>query len=94
MQDTLEIWEETARNSRHNYQPVCGKDTDDIIGVLDIRAFYRMDWRDADLTKERVLEQCLRKAYFVPENMKADVLCRQMKTSGVLLRWRSMSTAA
>lgn len=83
MQDTLEIWEETARNSRHNYMPVCGKDTDDIIGVLDIRAFYRMDWRDADLTKERVLEQCLRKAYFVPENMKADVLCRQMKTSGV-----------
>ena len=80
MQDTLEIWEETARNSRHNYMPVCGKDTDDIIGVLDIRAFYRMDWRDADLTKERVLEQCLRKAYFVPENMKADVLCRQMKT--------------
>ena len=57
MQDTLEIWEETARNSRHNYMPVCGKDTDDIIGVLDIRAFYRMDWRDADLTKERVLEQ-------------------------------------
>ena len=83
MQDTLEIWEETARNSRHNYMPVCGKDTDDIIGVLDIRAFYRMDWRDVDLTKERVLEQCLRKAYFVPENMKADVLCRQMKTSGV-----------
>ena len=39
MQDTLEIWEETARNSRHNYMPVCGKDTDDIIGVLDIRAF-------------------------------------------------------
>ena len=83
MQDTLEIWEETARNSRHNYMPVCGKDLDDIIGVLDIRAFYRMDWRDADLSKERVLEQCLRKAYFVPENMKADVLCRQMKTSGV-----------
>lgn len=83
MQDPLSVWEETARNSRHNYMPVCGKDADDIIGVLDVRAFYRMDWRDGTLTRERVLENCLRKAYFVPENMKADALCRQMKRTGV-----------
>lgn len=83
MDDTLEEWTETIRASRHNYMPVYGEDTDDIIGVLDTRAFFRMESSDMLHTKETVLQQCLRKAYFVPENMKADTLCRNMKATGV-----------
>lgn len=41
-----------------------------------------MEWSEG-LTKEAVLEKCLRKAYFVPENMKADVICKRMKETGV-----------
>lgn len=83
MDDSLEEWTETIRTSRHNYMPVYGEDTDDIIGVLDTRAFFRMEAAEVPHTKEAVLEYCLRKAYFVPENMKADTLCKNMKTTGV-----------
>ncbi|MBQ8563653.1 MAG: HlyC/CorC family transporter [Firmicutes bacterium] len=83
MDDTIEEWRRTIRESRHNYMPVYGEDTDDIVGVLDTRAFLRMDGGPDQLTQEDVLTQCLRKAYFVPENMKADTLCKNMKTTGV-----------
>lgn len=81
-EDSIEDWKETVKNSRHNYMPVCGEDSDDIIGVLDVREFFQTDW-DEELTKEKALEKCLRKAFFVPENMKADVLCKKMKETGV-----------
>jgi len=83
--DSLQDWLQTIRDSRHNYMPVCGEDTDDIIGVMDTRAFLRMEGAGCmeESAKEAVLRHCLRKAYFVPENMKADTLCRNMKTSGV-----------
>lgn len=81
-EDSIEEWKETVKNSRHNYMPVCGEDSDDIIGVLDVREFFQTDW-DEELTKEKTLEKCLRKAFFVPENMKADVLCKKMKETGV-----------
>lgn len=81
-EDSLEDWKETVKNSRHNYMPVCGQDSDDIIGVLDVREFFQTDW-DEELTKEKALERCLRKAFFVPENMKADALCKKMKETGV-----------
>ena len=81
-EDSLADWKETITGSRHNYMPVCGEDSDDIIGVMDVRDFFRMEWSE-ELTKEAVLKKCLRKAYFVPENMKADVLCKRMKETGV-----------
>ncbi len=82
MEDSIEDWKETITGSRHNYMPVCGEDSDDIIGVMDVRDFFRMDWKE-NLTKEIVSEKCLRKAFFVPETMKADVLCKKMKETGV-----------
>ena len=83
MDESLEEWREIIRTSRHNYMPVYGKDTDDIVGVFDTRAFLRMEGNCDGLTQKEVLDHCLRKAYFVPENMKADTLCKNMKTSGV-----------
>lgn len=83
MDESLDEWIETIGSSRHNYMPVYGEDTDDIVGVLDTRAFFRMECAQKSLTQEEVLKTCLRKAYFVPENMKADTLCRNMKETGV-----------
>lgn len=83
LDDTIEEWEEIIRGSRHKYMPVCGKDSDDIIGVLDTRAYLRMKETTAEKTQEKVLEQCMRKAYFVPENMKAQALCKNMRNTGV-----------
>lgn len=86
MDDSIQEWEEIICSCRYNYLPVCGEDTDDIIGVLDTRAFFRMKpagETGVPLTQEAVLNECMRKTYFVPENMKADTLCRNMRASGV-----------
>jgi len=83
MDETVEEWEKIIKDSRHNYMPVYGEDSDDIVGVLDTRAFLRMEAGPEEKSREKVLAECLRKAYFVPENMKAQVLCRNMKKSGV-----------
>lgn len=82
MEDDDTQWRATICNSRHNYIPVCGEDSDDIIGVLDTRAFLRLEKGNA-AKREEVLAACLRKPWFVSENMKADSLCRNMKETGI-----------
>lgn len=46
-EDSLADWKETITNSRHNYMPVCGEDSDDIIGVMDVRDFSEWSGRKA-----------------------------------------------
>lgn len=87
MEDSMEEWDQLIRSCRYNYIPVCGEDSDDIVGVLDTRIYFRMEDRaeklEGEARKDAVLQQCLKKAWFVPENMKADTLCKNMKASGV-----------
>ncbi len=79
LNDPLEEWEKTINENRHTLYPVCDKSVDHVVGVLDIRTFFRIP----DRTKEKVLEQAVRPAYFVPESVKADVLFKQMKRSRI-----------
>ena len=72
---TDEEWEDIIQHNRFSRIPVYGEDVDDIIGVLDTREYFRME----DKSREAVLENALRDAYFVPESVKADVLFRNMK---------------
>ena len=72
---TLEEWEAVIKESRFSRYPVCGEDVDDIIGILDTRDYFRME----EKTKESIMEYAVKPAYFVPENVKADVLFRNMK---------------
>ncbi|MBQ5808909.1 MAG: HlyC/CorC family transporter [Clostridia bacterium] len=72
---TDEEWEDVIQHNRFSRIPVYGEDVDDIIGVLDTREYFRME----DKSREKVLENALRPAYFVPESVKADVLFRNMK---------------
>ena len=78
MDDSLEKWDSCIYETRHNYYPICGDDSDDIVGVLDAKDYLRMK----DRTKEKVLEGAIRKPYFVLETMKADVLFGKMRKSG------------
>ena len=73
--DTIEEWREKIVKSRHGLYPICGEDADDIVGVLNIRKFFRADCK----TIEEALAKACEKPYFVPENMKADVLFTNMK---------------
>ena len=72
---TIEEWEEAINNSRYSRYPICGEDVDDIIGILDAREYFRLE----EKTKESIMENAVKPAYFVPESVKADVLFRNMK---------------
>ena len=72
---SLEEWAEVINASRFSRYPIYGEDVDDIIGILDTREYFRMK----EKTKEAIFEIAVKPAYFVPENVKADVLFRNMK---------------
>ena len=72
---TIEEWMEKLSQSRHSYYPIYGEGVDDIVGVLDVKKFFRTGCT----TVEQALEEAMDKAYFVPENTTADVLFAKMK---------------
>ncbi len=72
---SVEEWDDVIANSRFSRYPVYGEDVDDIIGILDAREYFRLE----EKTKENIFELAVKPAYFVPENVKADVLFRNMK---------------
>lgn len=78
LEDGMEVWDRVIYENRHSFYPVCGEDTDDIVGVLDARDYLRLRER----SREQVMAACVRKPYFVPENMKAASLFGNMKKTG------------
>ncbi|MFV0314354.1 MAG: hemolysin family protein, partial [Anaerotignum sp.] len=73
--DDMEIWEKIILENRFNYFPVCGEGSDDILGVLDTKTYFRL----ADKSKEIVMAEAVDKPYFVPKTMKADALLKNMR---------------
>ena len=68
-------WEKTVYGSRHIYYPVCGKDADDVIGILNTKIYFRMK----DRSRKEELAKAVQPAVFVPESMPADELFYRMK---------------
>ncbi len=73
--DSIDEWSDTVLNSRFSRYPICGETVDEIVGVLDARAFLRC----REEGREAVMEQAVRAPYFIPESVKLDVLFRNMK---------------
>ena len=69
----------TIRESGLSRFPVCGKDVDDIVGILNTRQ-YLLNAREA---QPKPLKELLRPVFFVPESVKADVLFRDMQQQKV-----------
>lgn len=76
VEDDLEGWAKTIHNSRHTLYPVCEDSADNVVGILNVKDYFRLD----EKTKESVMA-LVKPAYFVPETIKADVLFRNMKKS-------------
>ena len=76
--ERLEEWEKTIHESRHSLFPVCGESADDILGILDAKDYFRLK----GCSRDEIMAQAIRPAYFVPENLKAALLLRNMKKSG------------
>lgn len=77
LDETQEEWEKTIYENRHTYYPVCHESSDNIIGVLNTKDYFRLK----DKSRQNVLENALRPAYFVPETVRTDILFHNMKQS-------------
>lgn len=75
--DTLEDWKKIIAKTRHGYYPICGETVDDIVAILNTKKFFRFECKNIAMTMRLATE----KPYFVPENMKADVLFNNMKAN-------------
>lgn len=74
-EDSFDEWKKVLSKSRHGYYPICGESADDIIGVLNVKKFFRSECKSV----AEAMRVAAEKPYFVPENMKADVLFSNMK---------------
>ncbi len=77
MEESMEDWKHTIHSSRHTLYPVCDESVDNVVGVLNAKDYFRLE----DQSRENVMRQAVKPAYFVPESVKADVLFRNMKRS-------------
>ena len=77
LEDSDEEWAATIRENRHTRFPVCGKDMDDVQGILNTHDYFRLE----DRSRENVLAKAVKAAYYVPESVGADVLFRGMKAT-------------
>lgn len=75
LEDDNDEWETIIHDTRHSMYPVCEDSVDNVIGVLSVKDYFRL--RGA--SREQILEEAVRPAYFVPEGLHADVLMRQMQ---------------
>ena len=75
--ETIDEWDNTIRHSRYNRYPICDKTVDNVIGVLDTKIYFRL----TDKSHENVMNKAVKPPYFVPENVRADILFERMKLS-------------
>lgn len=73
--DEAEVWEEIIHRTRHSVFPVCSKNIDDVIGILNAKDYFRIEEKN----RENIMKNAVREPYFVHENMKADRLFAHMK---------------
>lgn len=71
--DEKETWGDIISKSNHSVFPVCAESIDNIVGILKSNDYYKACLSGGDISK------ILRKPFFVPENIKADDLFRQMQ---------------
>ncbi|MEA4971571.1 hypothetical protein SDC9_80442 [bioreactor metagenome] len=75
--ESLDEWEMTIHESRHSKYPVCDETVDNVVGILDVKDFFRL----MDESKEKIMQEAVKPAYLIPESIHADVLFRQMKNT-------------
>lgn len=77
LDESMEEWKTTIHDNRHTLYPVCDGSVDNVVGILNAKDYFRLE----DRSRETVLNEAVKPAYFVPETVKADVLFRNMKHS-------------
>lgn len=75
LEDSDEEWAKTIQESRFTYYPICDKDQDDIVGILDTKDYFRSDNKSRDYVMKNAVDE----PFFIPESMRANVLFGKMK---------------
>ena len=75
LEDSDEEWEKTITEKRHSFIPVCGKNQDDVVGVLNTREYLYLK----DHLREAVMAHAVVPAQFVPISVRTNILFGRMK---------------
>lgn len=78
MEDSMEEWKQVIHESRHSLYPVCDDTADNVIGVLDAKDYFRLGSDDRD----EIMKKAVKRPYFVPGTIRADILFQNMKQRG------------
>lgn len=79
LNEDKETWRQIILENRHTLYPVCDKDNDDVVGILDTRDYFRLE----SIEQDNVINKAMDQPFFVSQNMKADVLLKEMKIKKV-----------
>ncbi len=79
IEDTEEQWRETIHENVYDYYPIYSENSDNIVGVLDVKRFLTL----ADPSKESVLENAVKKPCFISSYAKAGDIFSHMKEEGI-----------
>ena len=79
LNDDKETWKQTILENRHTLYPVCDEDNDDVVGILDTRDYFRLD----SIEQDNVINKAMDQPFFISQNMKADILLKEMKIKKV-----------
>ncbi|MEG0177250.1 hemolysin family protein [Anaerorhabdus sp.] len=75
--DDLDVWENEMQESRYSYYPICEGTVDKIVGVLNVKDYFRLK----NKTKEVVVNKLIRPVQYALETMTADVLFKKMRAT-------------
>ncbi|MEG0874445.1 MAG: hemolysin family protein, partial [Clostridiales bacterium] len=75
MNQTVKEWEKTIHESRHTLYPICQGSVDNVVGILNIKDYFRL----VDKERDNILKMAVKPAYFIPESICADILFEHMK---------------
>lgn len=75
LDETDEEWEQKIIESRHSRYPLCDGSADNVIGVLNVKDYFRLK----DKSRENIMDKAVKPAYYVPETVRTDVMFQNMK---------------
>ncbi len=79
LEDSAKEWEKMIRECRFSHFPIIDSNQEDVVGILDTKDYFRSE----DKSKEYVMKHAVDTPYFVPENMRANVLFANMKQTRI-----------
>ncbi len=77
LDETDEEWEQKITASRHSRYPVCEGSADNVLGVLNVKDYFRLK----EKSRETIMNKAVKPAYYVPETVRTDIMFQNMKKS-------------